>query len=157
MRGTARASSLPCDLAHLKDQILLGVQGRDGPCRSFAPTLTNILLPMELLPGPVGVQYTDMDLRSRENSRVHSFLISCLITCRNSTGLSQDVPGTLVPSALADNPAEPPGWEEKGSHRSQQGWDRTKSLQAFRVRKESGDLLQPAQTIRGKKLEQRAL
>lgn len=52
--------------------------------RTFSPTLTNILLPAELWPGPVGVQYTDMDLRSRENSRVHSFLISCLITCGDS-------------------------------------------------------------------------
>ena len=28
----------------------------------------------------LGVQYTDMDFLSRENSRVNSFFISCLIT-----------------------------------------------------------------------------
>lgn len=39
----------------------------------------------------------------------------------------QDMPGTLVLSALADNPAEPLGWEEKGSHSSQDGWDRAKA------------------------------
>lgn len=89
--------------------------GCAGSCRCFAPTLTNILLPAELLPAPVGVQYTDMDLRSRENSRVHSFLISCLITCRNSAGLSQDVPGTLLLSALADNPAEPQDGRRKAT------------------------------------------
>lgn len=31
----------------------------------------------------MGVQYTDMDLRSRENSSVNSFFISCLITYRD--------------------------------------------------------------------------
>lgn len=115
------------------------------------PTLTNILLPTAAREALAGEQNTDMDLRSRENSRVHSFLISCLITCRNSAGLSLDVPGTLVLSALADSPAEPRGWEEKGSHRSQEEGDRAESLQAFRIRKESGDLSQPAQTYLGKK------
>lgn len=71
-------------------------------------TLTNILLPTELWPAVVGVQYTDMDLRSRENSSVHSFLISCLMTCGDSTGLSQKGAGTPQPvlHALANNPAE---------------------------------------------------
>lgn len=109
-------TTAPCS----KGQTLLGVQGGGGPCRCFVPTLTNILLPAELLPGPVGVQYTDMDLRSRENSRVHSFLISCLITCRSSTGLSQGMPGTLVPWTTLLSP-------RKGSHRGQEGWDRDKS------------------------------
>lgn len=77
--------------------------------RTFSCTLTNILLPAELWPGLAGVQYTDMDLRSRENSRVHSFLISCLITCGDNVGLSRDMTETqqLVLSALANNPAEP--------------------------------------------------
>ena len=77
--------------------------------RTFSPTLTNILLPVELWPGPVGVQYTDMDLRSRENSSVHSFFISCLITCGDSAGLSRDMLGTPQPvlSALANSPAAP--------------------------------------------------
>ena len=88
--------------------------------RTFSPTLTNILLPVELWPGPVGVQYTDMDLRSRENSSVHSFFISCLITCGDSAGLSRDMLGTAtvpswdmlgtpqpVLSALANSPAAP--------------------------------------------------
>lgn len=39
---------------------------------------TNILAP----PSPLaGVQYTDMDFLSRENSRVTFFLMSCLTTC----------------------------------------------------------------------------
>lgn len=46
------------------------------------PTFTNILLPWAPGPVRVGVQYTDMDFRSRENSRVNSFRISCLMTCR---------------------------------------------------------------------------
>lgn len=41
-------------------------------------TFTNILAP----PSPLaGVQYTDMDFLSRENSRVKFFFISCLTTC----------------------------------------------------------------------------
>lgn len=87
--------------------------------RNFSPTLTNILLPVEFWLGPVGVQYTDMDLRSRENSRVHSFLISCLITCGDkeaelgravcTTRLTWDMLGTqhLVLSTLASSPAKP--------------------------------------------------
>lgn len=51
-----------------------------------APTFTNILLPWALESGWVGVQYTDMDFRSRENSRVTSFLMSCLMTCRVQEG-----------------------------------------------------------------------
>ena len=46
----------------------------DAVPRGF--TLMNILL---VEPGLLGVQYTDMDLRSRENSRVNSFFISCLM------------------------------------------------------------------------------
>lgn len=45
-------------------------------------TFTNSLLPEVGWPGPMGVQYTDMDFRSLENSRVHSFFISCLMTWR---------------------------------------------------------------------------
>lgn len=51
-----------------------------------APTFTNILLPWALESGRVGVQYTDMDFRSRENSRVNSFRMSCLMTCRVQAG-----------------------------------------------------------------------
>lgn len=43
----------------------------------FMHALMNILL---WEPGLTGVQKTDMDLRSRENSRVNSFFINCLIT-----------------------------------------------------------------------------
>lgn len=32
------------------------------------------------------MQYTDMDFRSRENSRVNSFRMSCLKTCRVQAG-----------------------------------------------------------------------
>ena len=46
---------------------------------SGAP-FTNILLPWTLGSARVGVQYTDIDFRSRENSRVNSFRMSCLIT-----------------------------------------------------------------------------
>lgn len=51
-----------------------------------APTFTNILLPWALGSERVGVQYTDMDFRSRENSRVNSFRMSCLMTCRVQGG-----------------------------------------------------------------------
>ena len=39
----------------------------------------------------MGVQYTDMDFRSRENSKVNSFRISCLMTYGAQEG--QDVRG----------------------------------------------------------------
>lgn len=45
-------------------------------------TFTNILLPTDDRVGLLGVQYTDMDFRSLENSRVNSFFISCLMTWR---------------------------------------------------------------------------
>lgn len=48
----------------------------EAPASQAAPTFTNILLPWAAWPGRVGVQYTDMDFRSRENSRVNSFRIS---------------------------------------------------------------------------------
>lgn len=74
------------------------------------PTLTNILLPAELWPGLVGVQYTDMDLRSRENSRVHSFLISCLITCGDRVGLSQGGWGAAT-KQRGGGPSPPTRWK----------------------------------------------
>lgn len=58
----------------------------EAPGRSGRPTFTNILLPWATRPGRVGVQYTDMDFRSRENSRVNSFCISCLMTCGARAG-----------------------------------------------------------------------
>lgn len=44
----------------------------------FVITLTNNLPREER--ALLGVQYTDMDFLSRENSSVNSFFISCLIT-----------------------------------------------------------------------------
>lgn len=63
-----------------------GLQVCRAPGRSGRPTFTNILLPWDAGPGRVGVQYTDMDFRSRENSRVNSFCISCLMTCGAQAG-----------------------------------------------------------------------
>lgn len=40
---------------------------------------TNILL-IDVRLGLFGVQYTDIDFLSRENSRVNSFFINCLMT-----------------------------------------------------------------------------
>lgn len=58
----------------------------EAPGWSGRPTFTNILLPWDAGPGWVGEQYTDMDFRSRENSRVNSFCISCLMTCGAQAG-----------------------------------------------------------------------
>lgn len=55
-----------------------------------ALTFTNILLPWVPGPGRVGEQYTDMDFRSRENSRVNSFRISCLMTCEAQVGAGKE-------------------------------------------------------------------
>lgn len=67
-----------------------GAPGTPGVHASQAgqagPTFTNILLPSAARPGRVGVQYTDMDFRSRENSKVNSFRINCLMTCRAQVG-----------------------------------------------------------------------
>lgn len=48
----------------------------EAPATQAAPTFTNILLPWAAWLGPLCVQYTDIDFRSRENSRVNSFRIS---------------------------------------------------------------------------------
>lgn len=64
---------------------------RSGPQASQAGlTFTNILLPWAPGPGRVGEQYTDMDFRSRENSRVNSFRISCLMTCEARVGAGKE-------------------------------------------------------------------
>lgn len=65
--------------------------------KSQANTLTNILAELDL--ALLGVQNTDMDLRSLENSSVNSFFISCLITYTQTRTLSSDV---TVPNALSE-------------------------------------------------------
>lgn len=49
------------------------------------------------------MQYTDMDFLSRENSKVNSFRISCLMTYRGQKG--QDVRGRARQSLTAFFPA----------------------------------------------------
>lgn len=39
---------------------------------------------MDVRLGLFGVQYTDIDFLSRENSKVNSFFISCLMTCKET-------------------------------------------------------------------------
>ena len=56
----------------------------DGEGKECDPTLMNILAPVAERFCLLGEQKTDMDFLSLENSRVSSFLISCLITWRRS-------------------------------------------------------------------------
>lgn len=70
------------------------------------PTFTNILLPWAARPGRVGVQYTDIDFRSRENSRVNSFRISWLMTCGAQWVRAE--PGTLTAFSPDTQPHKEP-------------------------------------------------
>lgn len=91
-----------CALQRTGNQGPQGPHTCRGPASQAAPTFTNILLPWAAWPGRVGVQYTDMDFRSRENSRVNSFRISCRMTCGAQVG--QGVRGRASAPWLSHQP-----------------------------------------------------
>lgn len=69
--------------------------------------LTNILL-MTVRLGLFGVQNTDMDFLSLENSRVNSFFMSCFITCKKKKGKREGQRWAAM--SLQGRRIAPPSW-----------------------------------------------